>query len=395
MFHHFNEELGQLNSLVSSYELEFDENESLSYLISLGFVGYKARQGGGYISKQLPRSEFSYTRAPSDAQLGELSLQSMDKDSLRSLPSGVTERLDWMDLFGDGTTGVLARDSNSWYYKRNFSTATPNLNGSFDLVVKLGDAEEIGSRPNLGNDSSQFKASFQDLDGDGSIDLIITGRDGLNGFFRGSKQVGEISTVWETFQPFSQWPNLDMNNPNLRQIDLTGTGRSDLLITTDDVFIWHQSLGQEGYGPEQRISLALDEERGPRVLFADTTESVYLADMSGDGLVDIVRILNNQVCYWPNMGRGRFGAKVTMDHAPIFDHEDSFSPKRLLLGDVDGSGTTDLLYFGSSGATLYYNQAGNSWGGPLQLPALVPRYDSVIGISAVNLLGTGMCLIWE
>ena len=61
-----------------------------------------------------------------------------------------------------------------------------------------------------------------------------------------------------------------------------------------------------------------DEDRGPAVVFADGTERVQLADMSGDGLVDIVRIRNGEVCYWPNLGYGRFGAKITMDGAPRF-----------------------------------------------------------------------------
>jgi hypothetical protein len=34
--------------------------------------------------------------------------------------------------------------------------------------------------------------------------------------------------------------------------------------------------------------------------------------MSGDGLNDIVRARNGEVCYWPNIGYGRFGAKVTL-----------------------------------------------------------------------------------
>ena len=41
--------------------------------------------------------------------------------------------------------------------------------------------------------------------------------------------------------------------------------------------------------------------------------------MSGDGLTDLVRIRNGEVCYWPNLGYGRFGAKVTMDRSPRFD----------------------------------------------------------------------------
>ena len=53
-------------------------------------------------------------------------------------------------------------------------------------------------------------------------------------------------------------------------------------------------------------------------MLADGTQTIFLADMSGDGLSDIVRVRNGEVCYWPNLGYGRFGAKVTMDRAPRF-----------------------------------------------------------------------------
>ena len=58
---------------------------------------------------------------------------------------------------------------------------------------------------------------------------------------------------------------------------------------------------------------ALDEEQGPRLIFADGTGSIFLADRSGDGLRDLVRIRNGGICSWPNRGYGRFGAKVKMD----------------------------------------------------------------------------------
>jgi hypothetical protein len=38
--------------------------------------------------------------------------------------------------------------------------------------------------------------------------------------------------------------------------------------------------------------------------------------MNGDGLSDLVRVRNGEVCYWPNLGYGRFGARVSMDGAP-------------------------------------------------------------------------------
>ena len=72
--------------------------------------------------------------------------------------------------------------------------------------------------------------------------------------------------------------------------------------------------------------------------------------MSGDGLTDLVRIRNGEVCYWPNLGYGRFGAKVTMDNAPWFD-----APGPVRSAAASGwptstvSGTTDIIYLRRDG----------------------------------------------
>ena len=122
---------------------------------------------------------------------------------------------------------------------------------------------------------------------------------------------------WDSFTPFLALPALDWKNPNLRWIDLTGDGFPDLLISEDDTFWWYESLAKMGFGAVQRVQQSYNEETGPKLLLADSTESIFMADMSGDGLTDLVRIRNGEVCYWPNLGYGRFGAKVTMDNAPV------------------------------------------------------------------------------
>ena len=71
---------------------------------------------------------------------------------------------------------------------------------------------------------------------------------------------------------------------------------------------------------------------------------LFFPNMSGDGLADLVRIRNGNICYWPNLGHGRFGAKVQMSGSMRFDYYDRFDPKRIRLADVDGSGTTDIIY---------------------------------------------------
>jgi YD repeat-containing protein len=143
------------------------------------------------------------------------------------------------------------------------------------------------------------------------------------------------------------------------------------------------------------VALPADEERGPRLVFADQTGSIQLADMSGDGLVDLVRIRNGEVCYWPNLGFGRFGAKVVMDGAPWFDRAELFDPQYLRLADVDGSGVTDLIYLDSDGARIWFNRSGNAWTGP-HLVATAPGTDRRSQVAAVDLLGTGTtCLVWS
>jgi hypothetical protein len=199
---------------------------------------------------------------------------------------------------------------------------------------------------------------------------------------------------WEPFRPFRQLPNLAWNDPNLRFVDLDGDGHADVLVTELDALTWYPSLAEEGFGAARTVRQATDEERGPRLLLADGTQSIYLADMCGDGLSDLVRVRNGEVCYWPSLGHGRFGARVTLDNSPRLDHPDHFEQRRVRLADIDGSGTTDLIYLGSDGACLYFNQAGNRLSDPRRLPSF-PLLDDVSSVVTADLLGNGTaCQRW-
>jgi YD repeat-containing protein len=138
-----------------------------------------------------------------------------------------------------------------------------------------------------------------------------------------------------------------------------------------------------------------DEEAGPKVVLADGTNTIFIADMSGDGLNDIVRVRNGEACYWPNIGYGRFGAKVTMDQAPRFDNEERFDPRRIRLADIDGTGSADLLYIGEDGVRAWFNQSGNAWSAPTFI-AVFPTADMLSSVQVFDLLGTGTaCLVWS
>ena len=131
------------------------------------------------------------------------------------------------------------------------------------------------------------------------------------------------------------------------------------------------------------------------LVLADGTDTIFIADMSGDGLNDIVRVRNGETCYWPNIGYGQFGAKVTMDRTPRFDNEERFDPRRIRLADIDGTGSADLLYVGGDGVRAWFNQSGNAWSA-LTTIAVFPTADRVSAVQALDLLGTcTACLVWS
>jgi len=227
------------------------------------------------------------------------------------------------------------------------------------------------------------------VSGDGQLDLVDF-QGPVPGYYERTDDES-----WAPFTAFASLPAVDWRDPQLRFIDLTGDGFPDLLISEGDAFSWYQSLSTQGFASGQHVPQALDEETGPKLVFTDSTESIFLADLSGDGLTDLVRIRNGEVCYWPNLGYGRFGAKITMDTAPLFDHPDLFDGHRIQLADIDGSGTADIVYFGANVVRLYFNQSGSGWGSARVLGHF-PAVDSLSRASVFDLLGNGTAsLVWS
>jgi len=375
----------------TDFEYSYEDNPTdarnpiYSFLLSVTQTGYKSQPAGtGYFKKSLPPVEFTY----SEAKLQE-EIQTVEPDSLENLPSGLDgNAYQWVDLDGEGLSGILTEEADAWFYKRNLSPLPkPNGNGSDEVKARFAPVELVATKPSSG--LAAGRAQFMDLAGDGQPD-VVTMEGPVRGFYERTDDSG-----WESFRPFLSFPNLDTRDPNLKFIDLDGDGHADILISEDELFRWHPSLAEDGFGPSEFVRKPFDEEKGPALTFADGTQSVYLADMSGDGLTDIVRIRNGEVCYWPNLGYGRFGAKVTMDDAPWFDSPDLFDQRRIRLADIDGSGVTDIVYLHGDGPRLYFNQSGNSWSQPHVLAAF-PAVDNLASIQVTDLLGNGTaCLVWS
>ena len=190
--------------------------------------------------------------------------------------------------------------------------------------------------------------------------------------------------------------SVDWSDPNLRFVDLDGDGLADVLVTEDEVFTWYPVAGRCGLRRRPRtVRKPFDEDQGPALVLADGTGSIFLADMSGDGLTDLVRVRNGEVCYWPNLGYGRFGAKVTMDGAPVFDFPDRFDPRRLRLADIDGSGTADLALRSGRAEPRCGSTSPATPGPPAPTCRSCPPADGVAQVTVLDLLGAGTaCVVW-
>ncbi|QXP85277.1 SpvB/TcaC N-terminal domain-containing protein [Methylococcus sp. Mc7] len=382
MFHHFPGEAGVgRGCLVRSTDFTYSDevaptdvrNPVYTFLQAVTQTGYR-RNSGGYDHRSLPPVEFEYTEP-----FVEDTVEEVHPQSLESLPIGLDgSAYRWTDLHGEGIPGILTEQAGAWFYKRNL--------GPLTNTAEFAPLETVALKPTVALSGG---AEFMDLAGDGQPDVVV-----MEGPTPGLYEHDDAEG-WQPFRPFSSRLNRDLRAPNIKFVDLDGDGHADVLITEDDALVWHASLAEDGFGPARRVAQALDEEKGPRVVFADGTQSIYLADLSGDGLTDLVRIRNGEVCYWPNLGYGRFGAKVTMDNAPRLDNPDQFDHKRIRLADIDGSGTTDIIYLHRDGVRLYFNQSGNGWSQPHTLKVF-PRVDDLVSIVPTDLLGNGTaCLVWS
>ena len=384
MFHHFPDEptSGQ-DCLVRSMDFVYRSTRGnpddcrqgdplASFISSIVQSGYRRHADGTLLKKSMPPLEFQYT----DAVINE-DIREVDVQSLENLPRGVDGSLyRWADLDGEGLSGILTEQGYQGFDK-------PNMVGR-----KFCPLDTVAFMPSFGNVQGGQQQLF-DVAGDGQLDLVDYSGPSPGFFERADDK------TWNQFTPFFSLPKVAWEDPNLRFIDLDGDGHADILITESEVFNWYPSLAQDGFAHGQRVTKSFDEETGPRLVFADGTQSIYLADMSGDGLTDLLRVRNGEVCYWPNLGYGSFGAKVTMDHSPWFDFPDRFDQRSIRLADIDGSGSSDLIYLGADGVYLYFNQSGNRWSEARVLRQF-PLVNNAVAVTTADLLGNGTaCLVWS
>jgi RHS repeat-associated protein len=392
IFHDFaNEPTAGADVLVRSVDLRYSDQDAptdarnpvYTFLASLTRSGYR-RVDAAVVSRCFPSLEFDYATPVIGADV-----LALERDSVNDLPEGIDgARYRFLDLDGEGLPGILASTERAWWYKRNLGAGNlvAQADGTLVARARFGALEPVQHIPSRDGLSGQ---QFLDLAGEGRQDLVALAEPDA-GFYRRSEDYD-----FDPFKRFALLPDVDWTDPNLRFVDLTGDGLADVLLTEDGLFTVYASLGEVGFGRGPQVPVPWDEERGPRLVISDGTGTIFIADMTGDGLNDLVRVRNGEACYWPNIGYGRFGAKVSMDRAPRFEAQESFDPARIRLADVDGTGAADIVYVGGKGVRVWFNQSGNSWS-DANLVGIFPSTDQLGSVQVMDLLGTGTaCLVWS
>jgi hypothetical protein len=376
MFHHMPNELGgSVDTLVSSTVLEYDEGNGVGGAPLLKRCTQWGHDSGA--SQSLPPVEFGYSVAPG---LASLQPTQADTTSMLYVPTGISnQNTQWVDLDGEGTPGLLTQHDGAWFYQRNESAR--------DGGAAFGPAKVLPENPNI----PRHGYYLDSLGATEKLDLIcVNPHTGLaTGYYERMEGDG-----WTNFVPFKSLPEINISDPRVRRVDLTGNGTADILYFMDDGSVtWYPSLGQGGFGDKQQPFLGYDT--APRLVLDDEKSAVYVADMSGDGLADLVEIRNGRIAYWPNMGYGRFAKQILMDNSPQMDRSEQFNHLRIRLAAIAGSGTTDVVYLKpGGGALVFYNLAGNTWTDGQEL-GIVPAIDNLATIDVHDILGRGTAsLCW-
>ena len=337
---------------------------SVSLLRRINFIGY---DDAGTAHRELPPLDFDYSRFSPDARKF-VALEG------RSLPatSLANPQMELIDLFGHGLPDFVELGGAVRYW-RNLGA------GRFDMPRSFADVPTSWNLSDVG-------VQLLDANGDGRADLVLSTGE-LAGYYPLDFR-GEFSR--KSFQRYQRAPGFTLEDPEVRLIDLTGDGITDVLRSGTS-FECYFNEAKDGWLPQNTTRVQRQQlDAFPNVDFSDPR--VKFADMSGDGLQDIAIVYEGRVDYWPNLGYGRWGNRITMALASRLPS--NFDPQRVLLGDVDGDGLADLTYVSDHEVTLWINHTGNGWSEPITIRG-TPAVNSMVTVRMSDLLGTGVPgLLW-
>ncbi|WP_456442570.1 toxin TcdB middle/N-terminal domain-containing protein [Psychroserpens sp.] len=347
-------------SLLRDYKLTYHQNilANHSLLASVTLTGFLFEPEEH--EEQAPSLQFDYTRfEPHRRKLHSFTAEADGPPALNSAT------VDLIDLEGFGLPGVIEANQFTHRYWPNRG------NGRWGIPQKLKAFPQ-------GASLADTRVRFGDMNGNSRADLLVSSGS-LTGYYPGKKGL-----EWGSMQRYSNnRPTFDARNRQTRMLDANGNGQVDALVADNGNFLLYEGKGAEGWEPLPRpIPRRRNKATHPDVSFNDPR--VRLADMTGDGLIDMVKIYAKHIEIWPSLGSGKWDKRQTL----ILSGEGPkrFIPSQCFLADISGDGFTDVIYVDNDATYVWVNQCGSA----LALSEVI-RYAPVASASSVrtvDMLGT-------
>ena len=265
----------------------------------------------------------------------------------------------WVDVDGDALPDLLEGQPGAWRHRKNI--------GGLGLApwVDLENAPAAAIGPT---------ARFADVTGDGVQDLLDRPGQGDAYAF-----IGGGAAPFNKSAALALDVSFDLGDPRVALVDLNLDGRIDILRHNDgDGWIWLQRWDGPGFHPAELVP---PPPAGLRL----GDPGVQLADMDGDRLPDLVRIMptDARILVAPSAGLGFFDDAIEMAGVPKMSETDRWE-----IADVSGDGAGDLVRIGHREVGLWVNQLDGTYAsvGAHDWPEL--ETDEVVILSDVDGSGT-------
>ena len=220
------------------------------------------------------------------------------------------------DFTGDGRQDVVL--GTGWYYdptndNKLFLFAQGSTGALLPPVRLTTDADGI---------DEEMGTAAGDVDGDGRTDLVLATLQGVDVFLQ---RDGGLSLTTLIDVPGARQVSL---------VDLDGDGHLDLVLNTNGGLVTLRGTATGGFTP-------------PTVVNDLRYVEIETGDVSGDGLVDIVGLRENNVEVFAGRGDATFA-----DPAPYHLHDYARMSRGMAIGDLNGDGRNDVA------ATISVNRPG-------------------------------------
>lgn len=311
--------------VVRSYSLSYDNDDNHSRLVRMRMTGTDGVTA-------MPELSFEYTQA-SFAAPGQITAMTTPPGR-----SPADKDVTLADLNGDSLPDLLVGKAGAFISYINHDGKS----------WKSSNTWSAGNSPSVSLSSTGVQLA--DMDGDGAIDLVI--KSGTTDF----RYLPAIDALhFGTAVPITTVPNVTFEDPDVRLADMDGDRRTDVVISTAAGLSIGYNLNGKDWTEPQAIGVV---DATQTLRFSDG--HTQICDINGDRVQDLCYLRSGGLIYYLGRGRGVFEAAREATGVPEYE---TSSPWQLV--DLNGDGWVDLVHVGVNQVDFTLATSAGTFGTPI------------------------------